>query len=157
VEALPSKISDYFASISQGLGEKLGQLIYAFTLVITGLFLALFTSPILALACLSYIPVMVVVNGFFAKLSKNAQGSKMQALGVLGGVTEELLGAIKLIVSFAQEEETVKIYDKVAEETMKASKRAVFISSGMGGFIMASGLSFFIYCLTIASVFMQFD
>ena len=40
VEALPSKISEYFSAISSGLGEKLAQLIYSAAMIVGGVAIA---------------------------------------------------------------------------------------------------------------------
>lgn len=89
-------------------------------------------------------------------IAKNAQIGKMRNLAQLGGYTEEILAAIKLVVSFGREEETFKIYEKAAAETMKVSKKAVFSAGAVGGSFMMLILGFFIFCLTVSSFFLQF-
>lgn len=48
---------------------------------------------------------------------KAAQGLKLKQVEKLGGHTEEALSAIKLVSSFAQEEVTIKKYDKICGKT----------------------------------------
>ena len=45
----------------------------------------------------------------------------------LGAHTEETLSALKLIISFAQEEITLKKYDEMAEATRKIATKAAIL------------------------------
>jgi ABC-type transport system involved in cytochrome bd biosynthesis fused ATPase/permease subunit len=62
---------------------------------------ALYEAPIYALICLAYFPVIFITIGLFGKKLKDASIHKLAMSKKLGGVVEENLSAIKLIVSFA--------------------------------------------------------
>lgn len=52
---------------------------------------------------------------------------KLSQLERLGAHTEETLSALKLIISFAQEEITIAKYDEIALETRQHSKKAAYV------------------------------
>ena len=86
---------------------------------------------------------------------KAAVIGKMMQIGALGGHTSETLGAIKLIFSFAQEEQTLALYDEMARKTMIKSKIAVFKQGVVGGTLFILTMAYFIFCLGLASVFLE--
>lgn len=65
VEALPSQIAEYFQMISEGVGEKVGQLVYAVSMFIGGLAIAFWYGPVFTLICLCYIPLMISIIAIF--------------------------------------------------------------------------------------------
>ena len=60
-----------------------------------------------------------------------------------------MLGALKLIVSFAQEDLTIEKYDEIAKRTLELSKKASVIYSIMHGFCFALVFGFFCYCYAV--------
>ena len=76
-ESLPSQISEYFASISLGTGEKVGQLIYSIAMFFGGLGIAFWKGPIFTLICMTYIPIMMSVIVIFGRGVKLAQVAKL--------------------------------------------------------------------------------
>ena len=101
VEALPSQISENFAAISLGLGEKLGQLIFSLSAFFGGLAIGLWKGPIYTCMCLAYLPFFIIIIGIFGSRVKKVQAEKLSSLEKLGGHTEETLSALKLVISFA--------------------------------------------------------
>ena len=76
VEALPSQISENFAAISLGLGEKLGQLIFAMSAFFGGLAIGLWKGPIYTCMCLAYLPFFIIIIGIFSSRVKKVQAEK---------------------------------------------------------------------------------
>ena len=70
VEALPSKISEYFSAISVGLGEKLAQLIFSISIFFGGVIIALCKGPVFTAICLAYCPLFIIVISFFGAKTK---------------------------------------------------------------------------------------
>lgn len=56
IEALPSKIAEYFTHISEGSGEKMGQLISVVGASLSGIIIGLIFCPYYALCLLVYLP-----------------------------------------------------------------------------------------------------
>ena len=98
---MPSQISENFAAISLGLGEKLGQLIFSLSAFFGGLAIGLWKGPIYTCICLAYLPFFIIIIGIFSSKVKKVQAEKLSSLEKLGGHTEETLSALKLVISFA--------------------------------------------------------
>jgi ABC-type multidrug transport system fused ATPase/permease subunit len=77
VEALPSKISEYFSAISVGLGEKLAQLIFSLSILFGGVVIALVRGPVFTCICLAYTPFFVIIIAVFGMVTKKAQVAKL--------------------------------------------------------------------------------
>ena len=77
IEALPSKISEYFTHISDGSGEKTGQLLSTVGASLSGIVIGLFICPYYALALLVYLPFATIIMQVFRKLIIKAVMAKM--------------------------------------------------------------------------------
>lgn len=85
---------------------------------------------------------------------KKAGMAKLEKTTELGGFTEECMNALKLIVSFAQEEHMIEKYNQKAMVTRDVSKKSNRILSAFICYFRAGLNGFFVYCYYIASVFM---
>ena len=74
VEALPSKISEYFSAISSGLGEKLASLIYSAAMIVGGIAIAFWRGASLAAICFCFLPFFFCTVFIFGSVTKKAQG-----------------------------------------------------------------------------------
>lgn len=66
-----------------------------------GIGISFYRSPVFALICIAYMPLIVITMTIFGQLSKAESFKKLEANKELGGFSEESLSALKLIVSFA--------------------------------------------------------
>lgn len=107
VEALPSKISEYFGAIAIGLGEKFANVVYCASSFVGGVVIAFWQGPVFAVICLCFTPLFMMVIAIFGIIAKKAQMRKLKQLEELGAHTEETLSALKLVISFAQESITL--------------------------------------------------
>lgn len=87
--------------MSEGVGEKVGQLVYSLAMFVSGLCIAFYFGPIFTLISLCYMPTMMVVIVCFGKAVGKKMREKLMATTKLGAHTEETLSALKLVVSFA--------------------------------------------------------
>lgn len=94
-----------------GFGEKFGQMIFAFGSFFGGIIIAFTLGPAFAPIALLYCPIFFVIIMMFGALVKKATIAKLAELKVLGGHTEETFSALKLVISFAQEDVTLGQYD----------------------------------------------
>lgn len=114
IEALPSKMSEYFTHIADGSGEKTGQMISTIGATCSGIIIGLAICPYYALCLIVYLPfasiLMQVLKGIMIKgvMQKFGQNAK------LGGFTEEMLSSLKLIISFGKEDKKLKEYEELA-------------------------------------------
>ena len=58
-------MAEYFTHISEGCGDKTGQFTKLFTMILSGLIIALTNHPYYALSLLTYIPIIMCVMGAF--------------------------------------------------------------------------------------------
>jgi ATP-binding cassette, subfamily B (MDR/TAP), member 1 len=155
VEAMPSDIGQYFQTISTGIGESYGQLLQSFGLLIGGFAIAFARGPIFALVCIAYMPLMLILIVVLGGISKRAAFAKLKSNKDLGGFTEECISALKLVVSFSQEDRMIELYKKKAAVTMEISKVANRKTAIMFGCIRTLIFGFFLYAFYIATVFVE--
>ena len=117
IEALPAKISEYFAELPSATGDKYNGILTFLGMMISGFALAFIAAPNLALLLLLYFPVFVAVVARYGKYSKGQTALKLKQNAELGGYTEEILSALKLVVSFGREEHSLSNYNVLAETT----------------------------------------
>ena len=80
----------------------------------SGLGIALYLGPIFCLISLAYMPLMIGVIAVFGGQVTKKMREKLNMTKELGAHTEETLSALKLVVSFAQEDLAIEKYDKIA-------------------------------------------
>ena len=119
IEALPSKISEYFTHIGDGSGEKTGQLISTVGASLSGIVIGLAICPYYALCLLAYLPFATIIMQVFRRLIMKAVIAKMGMNAQLGAFTEELLSSLKLIISFGKEKEKLDEYKALVEKSYK--------------------------------------
>ena len=117
----------------------------------SGIAIGLWKGPYFCLICLSYMPVMVGIAVCFGGVLKKKMFAKLAQTKKLGAHTEETLSALKLVVSFAQEDHAIKKYDEIALETMKVAKRASIQQAIMTGFFLTFMFGFYLFSYAIGS------
>jgi ABC-type multidrug transport system fused ATPase/permease subunit len=98
---LPSLIGDNFAIISNSIGEKFSNILFAIFTFISGIIIAFVYGPSFAAICLGFFPILFIAMAFFSSKARKAALEKLVVTKKLGGIIEESLFAIKLIASFA--------------------------------------------------------
>ena len=103
IEALPSKLAETFTHISEGSGEKVGQLITTVGATISGAIIGLIVCPYYALCLMSWggLATFVMIKARNAMMKQVMM--KMMMNGKLGAFTEEMISSLKLIISFGKE------------------------------------------------------
>ena len=129
IEALPSKISEYFTHISSGGGEKAGQMISTIGTSFSGTCIGLVICPYYALCLICYLPFAILVMTQFKKVMMKAIGQKFMMNAKLGGFTEELLSSMKLIISFGKEQKKLEEYKAIANEAYQQAKKSAILQA----------------------------
>jgi len=75
----------------------------------------------------------------------------------LGGFAEESLSALKLIVSFNQEQKASDTYREKAVITRDIGKAADFRGAAVFGILRVLIFGFFLYALALATVFVEHE
>jgi len=129
----------------------MGQLVYTLAMFVGGLVIAFWKGPIFTLIVIAYMPIMVVFGALFGRRVKANMFRKLGQSKKMGALTEETLSAMKLVVSFAQEDHAVGKFDAVAEETNSAAKSASLAQAGMTGVFLTTMFGFFVYSYAVGS------
>lgn len=79
----------------------------------------------------------------------------MLAIKELGGHTEEILSALKLVVSFNREHLACEEFDKIALVTRERAKKSAYAMACMMGFFMGTMFGFFCYSYYIGSILIE--
>jgi len=66
-----------------------------------------------------------------------------------------MLSALKLVVSFAQEDHTIRKYDEIAEETKIVSKKASIQQGIMTGFFLSFMFGFYLFSYAVGSLLIE--
>ncbi len=83
----------------------------------------------LAFIAVGILPVAIVVGWFLGNYSRRAYRRSLSSLAGLAGRIQENLSGMKVIKSFAREQETAREFEKVHSQTVKANLRTVKISA----------------------------
>lgn len=157
IEALPSKMAEYFTHISEGSGEKMGQLISVIGATISGILIGLFYCPYYALCLLIYLPFATVMMRTVQSKIMAAVGKKMGMNQKLGGFTEEMLSAVKVIVSFGREKLKLKQYADLAEQSYQVSKNTAVKAGFLGGTMYSMMIGFSTFSWTSGYFFIKYE
>lgn len=152
---MPSDIGQYFNTISRGIGECFAQLLQSFGVFVGGITIAFYKGPIFTLASLAYFPIMLTCLLMIGIQNKKAASAKLEANKILGGFTEECLSALKLIVSFANEDVAMIKYKEKAEVTKVAAYHANKLLSIFFGLFRGFIFGLFAYNYYIGTVFVE--
>ena len=118
---------------------------------------SLYIGPTFGLICCAYLPLVVIATYIFGRSVRNAQLEKREVAKRMGGVIEEILSAVKLISSFAQERREVEKFVAVAEEARITSKRQDGLVAIFSGFFKFAVFAFYMYACWIGSVYLTHE
>lgn len=96
-------MAEFFTHISEGSGEKMGQLLSTAGAATSGIVIGLACCPYYALCLLAYLPFATIIMTRMQKYVMKSIFAKFGMNHVLGGFTEELLSGLKLTISFGME------------------------------------------------------
>ena len=117
-------MAEFFTFITEGSGEKTGQLCSSLGALTSGVVISISIHPYFGLCLLCYIPFATCVTLTFGKRVRGMVIAKFRNNGKLGGFTEEMLSALKLIISFGMEKEKLEEYKKIATSAYQSARKA---------------------------------
>ena len=83
--------------------------------------------------------------------------AKFRVSAKLGGFTEEMLGSLKLIISFGKEHEKLEEYKALAHESYEVAKKSAILNGFMGGSFFACILYFSCFSWVIGYLFIKYE
>ncbi|XP_019766548.2 ATP-dependent translocase ABCB1 isoform X2 [Dendroctonus ponderosae] len=128
-----SIITDNIPKIEDGIGEKVGVVVFLGTTCVSGMIWALIKGWQLALVCLASLPLQTLVMGAIAWFSAKYCKQEMAAYSAAGAIAEEVLSSIKTVVAFDGQEKEEKRYEKFVKIAQNNNvKRCLFNSINQG-------------------------
>ena len=79
------------------------------------------------------------------------------ANGKVGGFIEETLSAMKLIISFGQEEARLKEFKDLTETTYQLNKKTAIASGVIGGAFLGIAIGQSLFSWFIAGIFIEYE
>lgn len=121
--------------------------------MLSGIGIAFYRGPALAAIYVGYMPIIVIVMMVFGVRVKKATIERIGVSKKLGGTLEESLSAIKLIVSFAQEEKEIKKVEEAAQQTKIVGQKSSMWLALFMSMIRLNIFGYFVFTIAIGSVF----
>lgn len=135
-----SRMSEDLTKLEDGIGEKVVQYMHFMAAFLGCLILSFTKGWLLALVCLSSLPLTLVAVGTVSVLSSRLPKKELVAYGIAGAIAEEVLSSIRTVIAFGGQDSEVKRYTANLVHAKKINvKRAFLMGLGFGF------LWFFIY------------
>lgn len=137
VGEITSKISTDIASINEMLNWGLTELLRQIIILISGVFIILFTSKELGLVMISSFPITVAVAFYFGKKIKAFSKKTLEEIGKSNVIAEETFQGILTVKSYVNEKYESIRYLRALESSMNMAIAASKFRGGLIAFIIA--------------------
>lgn len=144
---LNTRLTDDVYKIQEGIGDKVGMLIQAFTTFIASFVIGFIKGWKLTLVILAVSPVLAISAGFFSKVVTSFTSKEQTAYAKAGGVAEEVLSAIRTVFAFSGQEKEIKRYNENLEDAKRMGIKKAMSSN------VAMGFTFLMIYLSYALAF----
>nr|QCO69319.1 ABCB1 [Prorocentrum lima] len=124
VGALPTEIEEELETYKDGLGPKLGSSIMAVSTLFFGYAFALYLSWQVALVMTAVLPCMAIGAAIMSGAAKDIQQERQGAYGRAATLIDEVLFAVRTVVSFGGEHRELGRYRAGVEEARRGGIRA---------------------------------
>ncbi|XP_066311948.1 ABC transporter B family member 3-like [Miscanthus floridulus] len=123
--------------IQDAIGEKVGKSIQLLSTFVGGFIIAFVRGWLLALVMLSSIPPTAIAGAIVSKVMTRLSTRMQAKYGDAGNVVEQMLGAIRTVVSFNGEKQAVRTYNKFIRKAYESALQEGAVN-GLGlGSVMA--------------------
>jgi len=131
--SLPGRIDANVETIGTGIGDKVGILCFNLGMFVFGYGIGLYRGWQIALVMTACIPLMSVGAAIMGKAMQDIQGETQSWYNKAGGIAEEVLFALRTVVSFGAEITEHKRYsDMLTEARWGGVKSQIKLGIGMG-------------------------
>ena len=155
VEQIPAQISEIFDTVQSSIGDKISTFIFSISACISGIIYALVYGWAYALACVCYLPFLLMILGVFGMQVKKTTMEKLEVVKELGGISEETLTAIKVVTSFGREQRELEKFTRFSMKTQEVAMNQSQTYARMVGLMKFSIFFFYTYSLFVGSFFIQ--
>ncbi|EDW79334.1 uncharacterized protein Dwil_GK13588 [Drosophila willistoni] len=115
-------MTDDIEKIRDGISEKVGHFLYLIVGFIITVAISFAYGWKLTLAVSSYIPLVIVVNIYVAKFQGKLTAREQESYAGAGNLAEEILSAIRTVVSFGGEKAEIERFENFLVPARKASQ-----------------------------------
>uniref|UniRef100_H3BX23 ATP-binding cassette, sub-family B (MDR/TAP), member 4 n=1 Tax=Tetraodon nigroviridis TaxID=99883 RepID=H3BX23_TETNG len=130
---LNTRLTDDVYKIQEGIGDKVGLLIQAYTTFITAFIIGFTTGWKLTLVILAISPALAISAAFFSKVLASFTNKEQTAYAKAGAVAEEVLSAIRTVFAFSGQTKEIERYHKNLRDAKDVGiKKAISSNIAMG-------------------------
>lgn len=123
--------------------------------MLAGVGIAFYYGADFAAVCAAFLPIIMILTGIFGAQVRKMTKKKMVVVKKLGGTIEEILTAIRLIASYANENIEAEKFKKLAEAVRDISHDQEFwlaLTIGVFKFVI---FLYYVYSIYIASIYLE--
>jgi len=124
-----SNVTNDAEALSDFLTFQLPQVLAGLTAIVGSIGLMVYLDPSLTLVSLSIIPVLAVFSALMQKRVRERFFETRRKIAAVTANFQEVVGGIKVVKSFAREEEEARRFDRVNTENLVANLRASKLSA----------------------------
>ena len=144
---MSSRLSKEAVSINRALGEKMGFIVWAFAMSISGFGFAIYRGWLLSLILLGAVPLLGGIGIYMTKAASTGYEVNMKAYSQSAGYAEQAIVAIKVVHAYGMEiseqENYVKYLNRAKVAGVKSGCKSTFgIAAFQTGIMMYYGYSF---------------
>ncbi|CAL1611148.1 unnamed protein product [Knipowitschia caucasica] len=130
---LNTRLTDDVYKIQEGIGDKVGLLLQAFTTFVSSFVIGFIKGWKMTLVILAVSPVLGIAAGLFSKVLATFTTKEQSAYAKAGAVAEEVLSAIRTVFAFNGQEKEINRYKVNLEDAKNVGiKKAISANIAMG-------------------------
>jgi len=123
---MASKISSECSAIQRAIGDKFGQILQSIGGVVFGFGISFIWGWKLTLILMAFIPLIAVLGAMIGKLFVAGLQQNLKAYSQSAGYAEQALSAIKVVHTYGQEEQEMKMYNKYLIRAKEFARKQLF-------------------------------
>jgi ATP-binding cassette subfamily B protein len=128
---ISSRMTSDTAIIEQVVGTTVSIALRNTLTAIGGTFLLLYLAPTLTLGLLIGIPIVIVPIVFFGRRIRTISRSSQDRVADVGAMVAEVLGAMKIVQAFGQEQREGERFGEAVERTFATAKKRILLRAVM--------------------------
>jgi ABC-type multidrug transport system fused ATPase/permease subunit len=141
--------------VTESVGEKYSNIIFSVTTLLSGVGISFYYGADFAAVCAAFLPIILILTGIFGSQVRKMTKLKMKAVKKLGGAIEEILTAVRLIASYANENIEAEKFRRLAGDVRDITHKQEFwlaITIGIFKFFI---FLYYVYAFYIASIYLE--
>ena len=128
---ISSRMTSDTAIIEQVVGTTVSVALRNSIMAVLGIVYLFWLAPQLATTMLVAIPVIIIPIALFGRRLRNVSRSSQDRVADVGAMVAEVLGAMKIVQAFGQQEREAKRFEGAVERTFETAKRRISIRAVM--------------------------